>query len=397
MGRFGRPGLPQYGRRRRQPQRRRRQPHPAFARQPADAVRRPGRRRQGAGVPGRPQRADRRHRRPGQQPHDVPARVRRGIRPRRPVHQHRRRQLRRVEGLALQQQHSAQLLVQRALAADRRRRRPAAGRARGHLSQRAEPVDLVPVQLQHPAQHLGRQRRVLGQDAVVHPGGLQRGQDHRRQAQQRPARHRLGQRADRARRAGRLQDAEHDDRGRLQQQAVRLQDRLPRLEVHRQQRLVPVDELLHAQRPRHDAAAARQRPQEVELQRVHQAAALGLGDHRALHAEHAGEQLRHRGLGPEADGQRGNDRQSGDPAGRGLSAHAAVRLGRGLDDQPRGLEPVELRRQHQEDVGERRVEREPDGAARHPRLLQLLRPGQPVDRRVVPGGQPGHATARPRP
>ena len=99
-------------------------------------------------------------------------------------------------------------------------------------------------------------------------------------------------------------------------------------------------------------------------------------------------------LGPEADGQRGN-RQSGDPAGRGLSAHAAVRLGRGLDDQSHGHEPVELRRQHQEDVGERRMEREPDGAARHARLLQLLRPGQPVDQRVVPGGQPGHQLCDP--
>ncbi len=80
---------------------------------------------------------------------------------------------------------------------------------------------------------------------------------------------------------------------------------LPRLEVHRRQRQLPVDELLHAERPRHDADAARQRAQEVEPQRLHQAAAVGLGDHRALHAERTDEQLRHRRIGPQADGERG--------------------------------------------------------------------------------------------
>ncbi len=73
--------------------------------------------------------------------------------------------------------------------------------------------------------------------------------------------------------------------------------------------------------------------------------------------------------------------EPGDPAGRGLPLHAAVRRG----DEP---EPDELRRQHQDDHRERRVEREPDGAARHPRLLQLLRQAERLDRRFVPGGQP---------
>ena len=62
-----------------------------------------------------------------------------------------------------------------------------------------------------------------------------------------------------------------------------------------------------------------------------------------------------------------------------------------------GPEPVELRRQHQDDDGERRVEREPDGAARHPRLLQLLRQGERLDRRCRTGRAARAPTARPRP
>ena len=93
-------------------------------------------------------------------------------------------------------------------------------------------------------EHLGRKRRVLEQVALVHQGGLQRGPNERCPARQRPARHRLGQRVDRARQARRLQDAERTNRGRLQQQAVRLQAGVPRLEVHRRERHVPMDELL---------------------------------------------------------------------------------------------------------------------------------------------------------
>ena len=50
----------------------------------------------------------------------------------------------------------------------------------------------------------------------------------------------------------------------------------------------PVDQLLHAERPRLLAAAAGQRTQEVVVQRIHQAIAVGLGDHRALYAEQVG-------------------------------------------------------------------------------------------------------------
>ena len=88
------------------------------------------------------------------------------------------------------------------------------------------------------------------------------------------------------------------------------------------------------------------------------------------------------GSGLKPGGQRG-DHESGNSADRGLSPHAAVRL----VDEP---ESEQLRRQDQDDDGERRVEREPDGAARHPRLLQLLRQAERLDHRVVPGGQPGH-------
>ena len=83
-----------------------------------------------------------------------------------------------------------------------------------------------------------------------------------------------------------------------------------------------------------------------------------------VHAEQADEQLRHRALGPQAHGQRG-DHEPGDPARRGLPVHAAVHLGRSVDDQPYGPERVDLQRRRQDDDGERHVEREPDGAARH--------------------------------
>ena len=95
------------------------------------------------------------------------------------------------------------------------------------------------------------------------------------------------------------------------------------------------------------------------------------------------------GSRPEAHGQRG-DHEPGDPAGRGLSLHAAVRRG----DEP---EPVDFRRRHQDDELQRRVEREPDGAARHPRLLQLLRQAERLDRRVVPRRAARAPTAPPRP
>ena len=57
----------------------------------------------------------------------------------------------------------------------------------------------------------------------------------------------------------------------------------------------------HAQRPRPVAAAAGQRAQEVELQRLHQAAAVGLGDHRPLRAEQDDQQLHPGDVEPQAD------------------------------------------------------------------------------------------------
>ena len=65
-----------------QPQWRVWQHRTAFGHQPADAVRRPGGRRQGAGVPEHQQRADRRDRHPRWQQRLLPARLRRGVRPR---------------------------------------------------------------------------------------------------------------------------------------------------------------------------------------------------------------------------------------------------------------------------------------------------------------------------
>ncbi len=154
----------------------------------------------------------------------------------------------------------------------------------------------------------GREFRSIAEVAVVHPRRLQRGQDERHQAGERPARNGLRQRLHRVRRPGRLQDAEHDHRGRVQHQAVRAQAGVHPIEVHRQQRFHAVAELLHAQRAGHHAAAAGQRAQEVEHQRLHQAAAVGFGDHRAVYPEQADEQHRpHRGtldLEPQADEQR---------------------------------------------------------------------------------------------
>ena len=89
--------------------------------------------------------------------------------------------------------------------------------------------------------------------------------------------------------------------------------------------------------------------------------------------------------------------RTGDPAAERLPSSP----GRGyLVTQP---ELVELQRQHQDDDCERRLEREPDGAARHARLLRLLRPAERLDRRVVcPQGSQGtqlresaRSTARP--
>ena len=327
MGRVRRGRWPRHEHRRRQPQRRVWQHQAAFGHQPADAVPGPGGRRQGTGIPGHQQRADRRDRRSRQQPQLLPPRVRRGVRPRRPVHQHRRRQLRDVEGGVLQQRHSAQLLVQRALAADQRRQHA----ARLLLAQRHLPAgrgshDVGHVELRDPAQHDGREFRGLDEVAVVRPRRLQRGQDERHQAGERRARDGLGQRVHRIRRAGRLQDAEHGHRGRLQQQAVRDQARVPAIEVHRRQRSDAVAELLHAQRARHVAAATRQRSQEVEPERVLEAAPVGFGAHRALHAEQADEQ---RGLTSSAwtSGLKptSNFRQpAGESHRRGLPRDAAI-------------------------------------------------------------------------
>ncbi len=188
-----------------------------------------------------------------------------------------------MEGVVLQQRHPAQLLVQRDLAADGRRRH--ATRlllAERHLPAGGEPDDLGQLELRHPAQYDGRKLRSLDEIAVVRPRRLQRGQDERHQAVERSTRHGLGQRLHRVRRAGRLQDAEHGHRGRLQQQAVRAQAGVHPVEVHRRKRFHAVAELLHAERAGHHAAAAGQRAQEVEPQRVLEAAAVGLGDHRAV-------------------------------------------------------------------------------------------------------------------
>ena len=88
------------------------------------------------------------------------------------------------------------------------------------------------------------------------------------------------------------------------------------------------------------------------------------------------------------------DEQCRQPAGEsprcGLSRHAAVRL----RDEP---EPDELRRRQQEDDRQRRLEREPDGAARHAGLLRLLQTGEQFDGRLVHGRAARAATVRPRP
>ena len=55
-------------------------------------------------------------------------------------------------------------------------------------------------------------------------------------------------------------------------------------------------------------------------------------------------------------------------------------------DEP---EPDELRRRQQEDDRQRRLEREPDGAARHAGLLRLLQTGEQFDDRLVQARQPG--------
>ena len=162
--------------------------------------------------------ADRRHRRPRRQPHATTcACFGEELRPRRPVHQHRRRRLRRVEGVALQQQHSAQPARSTRSRRCRHRRRPAADRARPAPIRRRRTRRPGTRSTTAPsATPGGGNVEVSSKIAVVHPRRLQRGQDDRHQARQRPARHGLGQRPDRVRHAGRLQDEEHDHRGRLQ-------------------------------------------------------------------------------------------------------------------------------------------------------------------------------------
>ena len=297
------------------------------------------------------------------------------LRPRRPVHQCFRRRLRGVEGVDLQRPHSAQPVVERADAAVEHGQH-AALEPRRRLSAVAESGAVDDVQLRHPAQHARRRLRVLEQDAVVRPRRLQRGRADRPAPQQRRARHRVEQRPDPVRGAGRLQDQERVHRGRLQQQAVGLQARLPRQQVLERERRDAVHELLHAQRPRRAAAAARQRAQEVELQRVGQAIAVGLDAAVPLVAERAHQQPRHRVGEPQADQQRLA------AAGRRLPGDGAVRR------RVRAT-AVDVRRRAQDDDGPRVLEREPDGPARHARLLRLLRPAERVDQRVVRGGQPG--------
>ena len=82
VGRIRRGRWPRHEHQRCQPQRRVWQHRTAFGHQPADAVRRTGGRRQGAGVPEHQQRADRRDRHPRWQQRLLPARLRRGVRPR---------------------------------------------------------------------------------------------------------------------------------------------------------------------------------------------------------------------------------------------------------------------------------------------------------------------------
>ncbi len=238
------------------------------------------------------------------------------------------------------------------------------------------------VQLRHPAQHARRRLRVLEQDAVVRSRRLQRGRAERPAPQQRRARHGLRQRPDPVRVAGRLQDQERVHRGRLQQQAVGLQAVVPRQQVLQRERLDAVPELLHAQRPRPAAAAARQRAQEVELQRVGQAVAVGLDGAVPLVAERAHQQPRHRVVEPQADEQRlaaDGRRQPGDRTVRHRDRAAAV----------------DVRRRAQDDDGARFLEREPDGPARHARLLRLLRRREQLDVGVVPAGQPGQQLRHP--
>ena len=304
-------------------------------RPPRCALPGPRGRRQGAGIPGHAERRDRRHRPHRRQPRLLPARLRRELRPGRPVHQRRRRRLRLVQGADLLGQHSAQPVLQRADAAAEFGH--GAHDESGHAAVSAGPVPgrLEHVQLQHPARHGRRQHRGVGGHAVLRPRRLQRSHDDRHTAGERPARHRLGQRPDRVRHPDRLHDQEHDDRGGLRREGVERQAAVPRQQVQQRRAEHAVDQLLHAERARQLAAGAGQRPAEVDAERRVEGPAVGFGDQLPRDAEQPHQQHRRRGHQPETD------RQPVASDWCRLSEHRAQR--------------VDVRRRHQDDDGQRVV------------------------------------------